>query len=272
MRRDFIESTLRRIAEAMERAATADDAGSVHGGFLQRLDPRVKLAGFLGLIVAAAASQRIVLTAALFATGLALALASGVARPLARLWAGVLGFAGLVTFPALFLVPGPVLCCIPGTGWAVTAPGLHSAAALVARGGTTATFAALLVLTTPWGHLLQALRILRVPALFVVILGMTHRFLFHLLGLARDFFEARRARRVGRLDGPQRRQMAVSSAAILFVKSIQLSSEVYEAMQARGFRGEARTLHAFRMRRLDWCMLALFMIATGAALALGIPK
>ena len=99
--------------------------------------------------------------------------------------------------------------------------------------------------------------------------GLSEGSIFVLLGIAQDFFEARRARQVGSLDGRQRRQMAVSSAAILLSKSVQLSGEVYEAMQARGFRGEVYTLDEFRIDRLDWCMLAAFVVLTIAAFGMG---
>ena len=269
-RRDFLEKTLHRLAESMEHAARADDAGGGRG-FLQRLDPRVKLLGFLGLIFAAAATQRLAVTAALFGEGLILALASGVLPPIARLWGGVLLFTGTVVLPAVVLTPGHALFPIPWAGGAVTDHGLHSAASLIARALATATLASLLVLTTRWSPLLKALRVLRVPVLFVVLLGMTYRYIFVLLGVAHDFFETRRARTVGRLKEAQRRQMAVSSAAILLSKSVQLSGEVYEAMQARGFRGEVCTLDAFRFQRRDWCALVVFAVITLAAFGLGAP-
>lgn len=268
-RRDFIEKTLHRLAESMEQAERAEDSVAA-GGFLQWLDPRVKLAGFLGLIFAAAASQKLAVTAAIFAVGVILALASGVLGPIARLWAGVLCFTGAVVLPAAILTPGHAIFLVPGVGWPVTDHGLRSAVSLIVRAETTASLAALLVMTTRWAHLLKALRVLRVPVLFVVILGMTYRFVFVLLGIARDFFEARRARQVGRLSGPQRRQMAVSSAAMLLSKSVQLSGDVYEAMQARGFRGEVYTLDEFRFTRRDWCVLAAFVVLTLASFGMGV--
>ncbi|MCX6967330.1 MAG: energy-coupling factor transporter transmembrane component T [Verrucomicrobia bacterium] len=266
--RAFIEKTLHRLTGTLEHAAYADDAGGKRG-FLQQLDPRVKLLGFLGLIFAAAASHRLSVTAALFGAGLILALASGVFALLARFWGGVLFFTGAVVLPAVVLTPGHALLHLPWVGWAVTDHGLHSAVGLTARALATATFAALLVLTTRWGHLLKALRVLGVPTLLVVMLGMTYRALFVLLRLAHVFFEARRVRRVGRLGGSQRRQMAVSSAAMLLSKSVQHSGELYEAMVARGFRGEAHTLDEFRFTRWDWGMFALFGVGAAAAFAMG---
>ena len=130
----------------------------------------------------------------------------------------------------------------------------------------TATLAALLVLTTPWAQGLQALRVLRVPRVAVAILGMTHRYIYLLLGLARDYFEARRTRLVGRLDPAGRRQLAAGTAGVLLGRSLALSSEVYLAMQSRGFRGEAYLLQPPRFRGRD--LAALMGFVAVAALAL----
>jgi energy-coupling factor transporter ATP-binding protein EcfA2 len=46
---------------------------------------------------------------------------------------------------------------------------------------------------------LKALRVLRVPVVFVVILAMTYRYVFVLLWTVHDMFEARQSRLVGRL-------------------------------------------------------------------------
>lgn len=269
-RRDFLESTLERLAASMEQAARAEQTSSAPG-LLQRLDPRAKLLGLLSLIIAASASHHLPVTAALLALALLLSLASGprVLGQIARLWAGILLFTAAIVLPSLFLTPGPALLHLPWIGWAITAPGLHSALGLISRAETAATLAALLALTTPWARLLKALRALRVPPLVIVILSMTYRYIFLLLAIAHDFFEARRARRVGKLSGPQRRQMSVSSAAVLLSKSVQLSGEGFEAMQARGFRGEALTLDTFRMKPLDWTLLAAFLCLATIAFVLG---
>lgn len=270
MRAEFIERTLRGLEEALLYAASAEDS-SAGRGFLQRIDPRAKLAGLLLLIAAAVASHRVVVTVGIFALGLSLAFASGdaVVRTIAKLWGGIFLFTGAIVFPALFVVPGASLWRLPWVGWNITAPGFHSAVQITVRTETTATLATLLVLTTRWPDLLKALRALRVPVVAVVILGMTHRYLFLLLETARHQFEGRRARLVGKLDAVQRRRLATSSAGALLTKSVQLSSEVYEAMQARGFRGEVYTLNTFQMKRLDWAVLAAFVLLAATAFWIG---
>ena len=115
--------------------------------------------------------------------------------------------------------------------------GVESAAFLIGRATTAATFAALTILATPWPQLLKALRALRVPAVAVVILSMSYRYIFLLLQTALDSFDARRSRLVGRLSGREKRRMLVADAGVLLSKSLHLADEAYFAMQSRGYRG-----------------------------------
>ena len=105
------------------------------------------------------------------------------------------------------------------------------------------------MLTTPWAHILKALRVLRVPVVFVVILGMTYRYLFVILETALDMFESRKSRTVGTLDAADKRRLATATVGVLLSKSYQLSAEVHLAMQSRGFRGEVYVLRRFRDAR-----------------------
>lgn len=175
----------------------------------------------------------------------------------------------MIAFPAPFVTPGRVVGHVPWLGWAVTSQGLTSAGFLVLRVETAATLCVLLVLTTPWNHVLKALRVLRVPAVLVTILGMTYRYLFLVLQSAHDMFESRRSRMVGELTPGERRRVAASSAGVLMSKTFDLSSEVYLAMQSRGYRGDVSVLDEFQVRSFDWLMLAGFAVITAAAFWFG---
>jgi cobalt ECF transporter T component CbiQ len=269
-RASFVERTIAGLAEAMERALYAEELAKIDG-LLQRLDPRVKLIGMLALIVAAALSRNILVILGLFATAILLALLSHVPiRTLAtRVWLSALLFTGLLALPAIFITPGRVLYRLPLLGWPVTAQGLGAASYLITRVETAATFALLLILCTPWTYVLKALRVLRVPVVFIVILGMTYRYIFLMLQTARDMFESRQSRMVGTLEGADRRRLASASVGVLLGKSFQLSNEVYLAMLSRGFRGEVYTLDEFQMLARDWAALAGFVALAALAFWLG---
>jgi cobalt ECF transporter T component CbiQ len=266
----FIEKSLRSFLEVLERALESEELAR-RRGLLQSLDPRVKVLGLLVLIVAAAVSRRIEIILVIFGAALVLALASRLPmRALAaRVWIGVLAFTGLMVLPALFLTPGRPVWSIPLLGWTVTAQGLRGAAYLISRVETTTTLSMLLVLTTPWTHVLKALRVLGVPVVVIVILGMTYRYIFLLIGSAREMFESRRSRLVGDLAARERRRLAVATGGVLLSKTLQLSDDVYLAMQSRGFRGEVQVLDEFEMSAADWFGLAIFTGLGAAALWMG---
>jgi cobalt ECF transporter T component CbiQ len=245
----FIERTLTTLMRASEYAASAEHVTESRGLF-QKIDPRVKVAGLLLLIIAVAAARELRVIGGMFLFALAMALWSGISlRKLAAwVWMPVLLFTGLIAAPAI-LVTGP-----------------RSAAFLVSRAGTAATLAALLVLTTPWAWVLKSLRSLRCPATFVAILGMTYRYIFEIMRTALDMFEARRSRTVGALTPLESRRLAASTVGVLLSRSFQLSGDVHLAMQSRGFRGEIQVLPEFHARVADWCWLTLFLVLASGAL------
>lgn len=264
----FVERTIATLKAASEYSAAADEMSRA-GGVLQRVDPRVKVVGLLGMVAVVAASHRLPVIAGMFAAALTLALVSRVeAGRLARLvWIPVAFFTGTVALPAVFLTPGHALFAFGGIE--ITAQGLRSAAFLVSRAETAATLSALLVLTTPWPWVLKALRVFKCPMVLVAILGMTYRYIFVILQTAFDMFESRKSRTVGVLEPRQRRRLAASAVGVLMSKSFQLSGDVHLAMRSRGFRGEVYVLQEFRARAADWFWLAAFVFSAMAAIWLG---
>jgi cobalt ECF transporter T component CbiQ len=257
--RGVIERSLSSFVDALQHTFDAEEIAKKKG-LLQRLDPRIKILAILPLIVIAALTRRLRVVIVLFAVAVAIALLSRVpfGTLAKRVWLAVLTFTGLISVPALFLTPGREIYTLPLLGWNVTAPGLRTAVYLIMRAETAATFSVVVILCTPWSNMLKALRVLRVPTVLVVILGMTYRYIFLLLRSAHDMFESRKSRMVGQLDGRELRKMATGSAGVLMSKTLQLSGDVYLAMRSRGFQGEVYILDEFQTGWLDWVMLALF--------------
>jgi cobalt ECF transporter T component CbiQ len=263
----FLDRLAGGLVHAMDHALDADDLAR-RDGLLQRLDPRVKLAGLLGLIVVAVFVKSLAVLAGLFLVAVALALPSQVSLPrLAKqVWLKVLAFTILIALPALFLVPGVVVARLPLLSWPITLQGVRSAAFLLGRAETAATFALLLILTTPWPHVLKALRVFRAPIVLVAILGMTHRYIFVLLESASRMFEARRSRMVGPLSPRDRRRVATATAGVLLDKALRLGADVQSAMVSRGYRGDVRLIDDFHATPVDGLALAGFAAVGAAAL------
>src|SRR5262249_46777740 len=182
----FIARSIACMIGVLEYTAAAEATAS-KPGLLQGLDPRVKVAGLLGLLVSSALSRRLSVVLGVFGVALILALLSRISwRALAkRGWAGALLFSGPVALPAGFLTPGRIIFRLPLFDWPVTSQGMTGAALLIARVVTAVTLTLLLILSTPWPRVLKALRALGAPVVLVVVLGMTYRYIFLLLAAAR---------------------------------------------------------------------------------------
>jgi len=268
--RGLVERSLSTFIHTLQHTIDAEQIAKKKG-LLQRFDPRLKILGMLPLIAIAALTRQLWVIGGLFGVALTIALLSQVSlRTLAsRVWLGVLAFTGLISVPAVFLTRGRVVYILPILGWSITAQGVRAATYLIARTETAATFSVLLVLCTPWSHVLKALRVLRIPLVLVVILGMTYRYILLLLRTAHEMFQTRRSRMVGRLDGPELRRIATASAGVLMSKTLQLSGDVYTAMRSRGFCGEAYLVDDFRTDWVDWITLAMFTLIAVLAVWFG---
>lgn len=259
-----VESTLRGFTWALSRAMVSEEVAR-KPGLLQLFDPRTRLIGMLALLVAVATVHRIVVVAVLFVVATAIALLSGVSvRTLAlRVWIVVLGFTGLIALPALFTIPGNAIFRLGFL--TVTEPGLRAAGLLILRVETAVTLTTVLVLSTPWTHVLKSLRSLGVPAEIIAMLTMTHRYIFLFIETAQQMFESRQSRIIGTLSSKTQRGLSVRTAGVLMNKSMELGNEVYLAMQSRGFRGEVQLVHEFRFRPIDVlglvCMCGCAVIA-----------
>ena len=271
----FLARTLQGGAHLLQQVVFADDIAKARG-LLQRIDPRVKIASLLVLLVVAGLAHSMITLVVMYGLTLGLAVAS--AMPLAffvkRVWLFVPIFTGIVVLPATLslVTPGDVVVVLwhwDGTPQGLTAPGLLAAARVVSRVAVSISLVVLLTLTTPWVRLLAALRGLGVPRIFILIVGMAYRYLFLLLGSVTDMYQARLARTPGtpRHDRGAREFLGAGVGALL-AKSAHLSEEVHQAMVARGFRGDATTLDRHRWGRVD-VVYAGLVIASAAALLWG---
>ncbi|WP_062789619.1 cobalt ECF transporter T component CbiQ [Aquitalea pelogenes] len=255
---NIAERMVHGLQQVMEHALDAE-AISATPGLLQQLDPRIKLLSLLAVLAATLLASQLTTLLLLFVLAVVLALASQISlsRLYRQAWLSVLLFSGMLALPAIFMVPGERLLTLPLLHWHITRQGLSSAAFLLGRAEVSASFALLLMLTTPWMHVLKAMRSLGVPVLLVALLGMTHRYVFVLLQTASQMFEARRSRLLAPPSGRMARQLVASTSGVLLGKALQLSNEVHMAMVSRGYRGEVYLLHNFHTRKRDWCALLL---------------
>ncbi|HEY7269194.1 MAG TPA: cobalt ECF transporter T component CbiQ [Dehalococcoidia bacterium] len=255
----FVEKTLAGITAGIESAIFSEE-NARRDGFLQRRDPRAKLVCFIALVVAAAMSRHWQVLVPLYGVAVAGALVSRIDMGLyiKRVWLGLPVFSAIVVFPSIFFVGNETLFSIPLGPITLTVhtDGLAAAGIFVLRVAVSVSLAILLILTTKWADILKSLRALKIPTVFVLVLSMTYRYVFLLLHTANGMFMARKSRIVARTSGKEQRWWVVSTIGVLMNRSFRMSEEVYNAMLARGFTNEVRTLTDYRMAAPDWLLMA----------------
>jgi cobalt/nickel transport system permease protein len=269
IRNGALERTLSGITQALERALFAEEI-SHQPGLFQGLDARAKVVLILAFLISVSLSRNLAVIVAIYCLVIILAWRSAISPGLLlrRVWLALPFFTGLIVVPAIFMIPGPALLRLP-LGLVITRTGVLSALFLLLRVATSLSLTMLLILTTPWNTVLSALSVLRVPDVFVLMLGMTYRYIYVLLRTANDMFLSRKSRAVGRLSTADNQQMMASIAGTLLGKSLSLSNAVYLAMQSRGFRHTIVTLKPFQMQGKDWFWLTLLGGAAALSVVLG---
>ncbi len=270
--RSWLEKTVAGIASSIERAVFTEEHAR-KAGLLQSLDPRAKLVMFIVVVLAAGLSNSFLALAALYAAILVAARLSLVPFDffVKRVWLGIPFFAGMVIIPSIFFTPGPRLfdLALGPMHLAPSVPGLLGAAVFVMRVAVSVSLAVLLVLTAPWADLLKSLQALRVPAVFILLLQMTYRYIFLFLRTTNGMFEARKSRMVGSTSGGEHRGWISGSMSSLMSRSFKMSNDVYVAMLARGFTGQVRSYQDFRLQTGDWLALSGACLVAAATWAIG---
>jgi cobalt/nickel transport system permease protein len=279
--KNFVERTIDATARFLQDAVLSE-AIAGQQGLLQALDPRVRLATLLALIVCVSLMRSPAVIWGVYLFVLLLAVASSVSLLffIKRVWLFIPLFSAVIVVPALFNVvtPGDALWTVARLGRshdigpdhipetiAVTRQGLLVALTFVGRVAASVSLAVLLTITTRRSDLLRALEVFRVPQLFILILGMTYRYIILLVQTVRNIHTARRSRtlRYGPTGAEQR--WVASRMGYLFRQTWLLSQEVHRAMLSRGFSGEVRALATFEARNHDyaWCLFVV-LVCIGA--------
>ena len=238
-----------------------DHYADVHGP-LDRVAPAARV---LGTVLVAVAAALLPLGAwppmlALLALVLALGRFAGV--PLATLLrraAPPLGLLLLASLAVLVLAPGETVARVGPL--AITDAGVQRVGSAVLRGGAAILAGVVLISTTRFPDLVEALRELRLPLVVTAALGLAYRFLYLLTDEVAQLQRAA-ASRNARGGAVARRELLLGITASALHRSFDRSERVHRAMLARGYQGTLPTLRPQPLDRRSAAALA------GLALAL----
>ncbi len=179
-------------------------------------------------------------------------------RSVFKTWIFVPLFTGIIAIPAIFITPGTPIAHF---GFIViTYEGVLAAIHLTLRTLIAVTCVALLTKTTPWEDILESLRLLRIPELFILILFLTFRYIFFLARITEATLLSLKSRMIGKEKIFQSWKMYAPLVGNLFIKSYEMQEKIYIAMNARGFNlKKDKVLRSVRRRGINWGYVAVFI-------------
>jgi cobalt/nickel transport system permease protein len=270
-RADYLAKTL----AAIQRAVTEDlyQANMANkSGFLQQINPRIKVLGFLLALIAIATAKTMATLLLIHVLLILLSLMSKISfgAYCKRTWLPAMLFAGFAAIPAVinWITPGDaVVVILSGIKWqnsiitlpvdlTITRQGLSVAAVILLRSAATLGLAVLLVKTTPWSMLTKALGSWGMPSVFVTVLDLTYRYIFLFLLLLAEYLLGRKSRLVGSETAGSKLAWIGGTIAGFMHMATEYSKEIGMAMQARGYNGENPQQLPKRIGSADVCFIA----------------
>jgi cobalt/nickel transport system permease protein len=186
----------------------------------------------------------------------------------------------LAALPVIFTMKGDPLAKFMLGHWPLTisVQGVARFISITLKSWISIQTAIVLASSTPFPELLMAMRAIRIPRLLVAIFGLMWRYLFVLVDEALRLMRARLARsgdsgREGLKTGRSiywRGQVTGGMAGSLFLRAIERSDRIYNAMISRCYDGEVRALPLPRLLTGQWVILGsgLFLLIVLLGLSL----
>ncbi len=242
----FISKTMDEIASFISSSIYSERYASVNG-LMQKVDARVKIAIILSFIFLSVYTSSIYVLLLLFSMAFLLSILSRipVRHYLSRVFLFVPLFTSMVALPSIFsfITPGESMIAIGNVS--ITYEGLRAASFLIARVTAAVSFSILLITTTRWNELMNAMLSFKAPKIFVMIADMSYRYIFLLLNSLQNMLLSARSRAVGSIGAINSWKIYAPVIGAIFIKTHEMNEKVYLSMLSRGYGIESRSKEKF---------------------------
>jgi cobalt/nickel transport system permease protein len=271
-KKGFVGKTIDGIFSFLQEAFVSETY-SKRDGLLQGLDPRAKLISILAVIFATSVIGKLYLLIFVYLLTLLFAYLSkvDVGFFIKRVWLFIPIFAGIIALPMIFNIffPGDPLIVLAYLGPGVyigpfslpesifiTKQGVNMAVIFTMRVATCVSAVVLLFITTPQQVLFKSLRSVGVPKVYVLTLEMAYRYIFLLMDMVREMYNAKKARTIKSRSMFEEQKWVGGRMGYTLIRSIDMSEKVHKAMMSRGFNGDVKVMKQLNMINRDYFAIA----------------
>ena len=269
----FVEKGINHLAGVIKRGYVPSEL-LYKNGLFQKIDPRIKIFFLIFFIVIVSLKKDLLseLYVLIFVFILVLLSRLKVVTFYRRvlLFGFIFGF--LIALPSAFnfMTKGEIILPIATLSrsydfWiyhvpatiGITKEGMFGVAMLTMRVINSLSLSFLVLYTTPFPEMVRALKILKVPDTFLIIISLCYKYIFIFSKTIEDMYLAKRARMLREDDNKKAREWTAGRLALIFRKTQLRCEEVFRAMVARGFSDSIKLYGFGKMRATDWASGAI---------------
>jgi cobalt/nickel transport system permease protein len=274
----FVEKGINHLAGVIKRGYMHWELLS-QNGFFQKIDPRIKIFFLMFFIVIVSLKRDLLSELYVWIFVLVLALLSRLNILIfyrrVLFFGFIFGF--LIALPSAFnlITKGEIILPIaklsrPYDFWiyhvpatiGITRQGMLGVAMLTMRVINSLSLSFLVLYTTPFPEMVRALKVLKVPDTFLIIISLCYKYIFLFSKTVEDMYLAKKGRMIREDSNKKAREWIAGRLAFIFRKTQIRCEEVFRAMVGRGFSDTIK-LYGFRkMRATDWASGA-FLFSMG---------
>ncbi len=142
----------------------------------------------------------------------------------------------------------------------ITRQGLEGVGRLTLRVINSLSLSFLVIHTTPFPEIIRALKSIRVPDTFLMIITLSYKYIFVFARIIEDVHLARKSR-VIETNAAEKRVWVAGRMAFLLRKTRSKCEEIFNAMLARGFSGDIALYAHGPMKAKDFIAGSLLFLA-----------
>ncbi len=134
----------------------------------------------------------------------------------------------------------------------VTREGVYGLGMITLRVVNSLSLTFLLLYTTPFPEIIRALKLLRVPDTFLMVITLSYQYLFLFSKTVEEMHLAKRSRLLKEPKSKEARMWLAGRMAFLFRKTRLRADEVFRAMVSRGFSDTIKVYQVKTLQPHDW--------------------
>jgi len=273
----FIENGIHHLAEVIKTGYIQWEIASKKG-FFQNIDARIKVLFLLFYVIIVSLKKDILPEVSIGAFVFILAIISRL--NIFNLYKRVIFFGFifgfLIALPSAFnvITRGEIIFPIlhlsrPYSFWFYRIPkeigftreGMFGVMILTSRVMNSLALSFFVLHTTPFSEIIRALKVLKVPDGFLMIVTLSYKYMFIFAKTVEDMHLAKKSRMAGQVNNAEARRWIAGRIACIFKKTMQRCEEIFKAMIGRGFSDNIKIYGVRKLNARDWVTGVILFLA-----------